>query len=347
MLPRRTFLKTIPAGVILASAPAIITGCSKNEQEQSIIQKVKMAMLSMQRASWEHGVAMQAIWELGYYNMSYLMSKEAVLRQANDGRLSVLYTDNGVTDPAASGEVVLEMARLYNDETLLKAHEQMLDYLINRAPKTAEGILHHTINAPEIWVDSFYMAPPYLCAAGYHAEAMKQAEGFRQALWKPEQQLYAHRWHAGEKHFINEKCWGVGNGWALAAMARMIDLLPGNMQNEREQLINFATEHLEACLRYLRPDGLFHNIMDDPDSFVETNLSQMVAYSIYRGIHSEWLGKELLKTANLMRNAAHSKVDELGFVQGVCGAPWFDQPGSATEGQAFFLLMEAAHQKIM
>ncbi|MBN2805687.1 MAG: hypothetical protein JXR22_03435, partial [Prolixibacteraceae bacterium] len=58
-------------------------------------------------------------------------------------------------------------------------------------------------------------------------------------------------------------------------------------------------------------------------------------------------GKEKLETANLMRYAAHSKVDEHGFVEGVCGAPWFDQPGRATEGQAFFLLMEAAYQKNM
>ena len=36
------------------------------------------------------------------------------------------------------------------------------------------------------------------------------------------------------------------------------------------------------------------------------------------------------------------KVDAHGLVQGVCGAPRFDRPGTAPEGQAFFLLMEAA-----
>jgi hypothetical protein len=47
-----------------------------------------------------------------------------------------------------------------------------------------------------------------------------------------------------------------------------------------------------------------------------------------------------------MRKAAHGKVDERGYVQGVCGAPFFDAPGRATEGQAFFLLMEAAHARL-
>ena len=53
-----------------------------------------------------------------------------------------------------------------------------------------------------------------------------------------------------------------------------------------------------------------------------------------------------LDYAYKMRKAAHSKVDEYGFVQGVCGAPFFNQPGRATEGQAFFLLMEAAYNSI-
>jgi hypothetical protein len=45
-----------------------------------------------------------------------------------------------------------------------------------------------------------------------------------------------------------------------------------------------------------------------------------------------------------MRKAAHAKVDAFGLVQGVCGAPNFDRSGTATEGQAFFLLMEAAYR---
>jgi hypothetical protein len=48
-----------------------------------------------------------------------------------------------------------------------------------------------------------------------------------------------------------------------------------------------------------------------------------------------------------MRNAAHKKVDPFGIVQGVCGAPNFDHPGTATEGQACFLLMEAAYNDLI
>ena len=89
--------------------------------------------------------------------------------------------------------------------------------------------------------------------------------------------------------------------------------------------------------------GLFHNIVDKPDSFIETNLAQMITYSIYRGIEGGWLDRNYASKAEKMRSAVHLKVDQYGLVQGVCGSPEFDHPGTATEGQAFFLMMETAY----
>lgn len=135
------------------------------------IEKVKLAMLAMQRASWEQGVAAQALLELGDDEMVIRMAKGALVRQDKEGRLAVLGHDGGVTDPAASGEAMLHAVKLTGDQ------------------KLKEG-------------------------------------------------------------------------------------------------------------------------------------------------------------ADRMRKAAHGKVDEFGLVQGVCGSPTFDRPGTATEGQAFFLLMEAAYSTL-
>ena len=105
-------------------------------------------------------------------------------------------------------------------------------------------------------------------------------------------------------------------------------------------------EIIDGCLAHIREDGLFHNIVDDPHSFVETNLAQMMAYSIYRGIRGGWIDESYREKADRMRLAVHSKVDDLGLVQGVCGSPEFDHPGTATEGQAFFIMMEVAYHEM-
>ncbi|MGF7141354.1 glycoside hydrolase family 88 protein [Roseimarinus sediminis] len=346
---RRDFLKSaLATSVLLPAVPMLAGSCSPKSNtaaDSKLTEKVTTAMLSMQRASWEQGVALQALLESGNTRLALLLAREAVLRQSDEGRLAVLYSDNGVTDPAASGEAVFVLGKTNNDPQLNAAHKKMLNYLLNKAPKTPEGILHHTLNSPEIWIDSMYMAPPYLCVAGHAEEAIKQVEGIRNYLWNEKEQLYSHRYHVAEQRFIIEKFWGVGNGWAIAALARIIDQLPESMSSERKRMIGYAKQNIDGCLKYLRPDGLFHDIVDDPGSFIETNLSQMIAYGLFCGLKSKWLSEDYLDAALQMRKAAHAKVDEWGYVQDVCGAPWFDTPGRATEGQAFFLLMEAAFQK--
>ena len=44
--------------------------------------------------------------------------------------------------------------------------------------------------------------------------------------------------------------------------------------------------------------------------------------------------------------AALAEVDCYGLVRNVCGAPTFDKPGVAPEGQAFHILMEAARNQL-
>jgi len=87
---------------------------------------------------------------------------------------------------------------------------------------------------------------------------------------------------------------------------------------------------------------MFHNVVNRPETFPEVNLSQMLSYSIFRGVAAGYLTASYLKQAEIMRKAANDQVDKLGYVHNVCGVPNFDRPYFAPEGQAFYLLMETA-----
>lgn len=82
-------------------------------------------------------------------------------------------------------------------------------------------------------------------------------------------------------------------------------------------IASFVKELIDGCLKYQRQDGLFHDILDDPATFVETNTAQMLAYSIFRGVKGGWLDDSYLQSAKKMRDAAYRKIDEFGLVQGV------------------------------
>jgi rhamnogalacturonyl hydrolase YesR len=344
-MKRRSFFKhsaalgTLAGGSLLLNSYVLFP---REKPQSALVDRVIYAMLPMQRLAWEQGVAAQALLEWGDKERVILMAKEAVLRQWPDGRLAVVSCNHGVTDPAANGEPVLFAAKATGSAHLKKGAEKMLEYLLNKAPRTKDGVLHHIDDKPQVWIDSLYMAPPFMAACGKFKEAVQQVNGFRKILWKPKKQLFSQIWDDGKKVFIQEKCWGVGNGWAAAGMTRIINMLPLSMETEKKQLISYTKEVINGCLAHLRSDGLFHNIVDEPGTFVETNLSQIMAYCIYRGVKGGWMEKRYLKQAAKMRAAAHAKVDKDGLVQGVCGSPNFESPGTATEGQAFFILMEAA-----
>lgn len=307
-----------------------------------LVEKVKMSMLAMQREAWEQGVAMQALLEWGDRDMVIRMARGAMLRVYDDGRLAMVSDNHGVTDPAANGEGVLFAAKATGDPLFKDGAGRMLEYLLKMAPRTADGTLHHVDHKPQVWIDSMYMAPPFLAAAGAPAEAVKQIEGLRRFLWNRPMKLFSHIWDDGKKSFERKAFWGVGNGWAAAGMTRVIPALPGGLTAERKRLGGYVREVVDGCLKHRRPDGFFHDVVDDPKTFVETNLSQMLSYAIFRGVKGGWLPKSYLKDAEIMRRAASSKVDELGYVRDVCGSPTFEKPGVATEGQSFFILMEAA-----
>ncbi|MBC8379480.1 MAG: glycoside hydrolase family 88 protein, partial [Planctomycetes bacterium] len=260
-----------------------------------------------------------------------------------DGRLANIGNDHAVTDPACVGQAVLTAAKITHDDTLKQAAGRMVDYLLNHAPKADDGTLYHFNDKTQIWIDSMYMAPPFLAAAGYPEQAIGQVEGFRKRLLDPDKKLYSHMWDEEKKEFVRQDFWGVGNGWTAAGITRVIDALPDDMQEDRQRLIGYVKELIDASLPYMRDDGLFHDVIDNPDTFVETNYSQMLAYAIYRGLQRGYLGESYRPYADRMRAAAIAKVDAYGLVQDVCGAPMFNAPGTATEGQAFFLLMEIAY----
>jgi unsaturated rhamnogalacturonyl hydrolase len=350
-MERRNFLFGLPAAALTLSYAASLAQDDDNHSSLSsmndpMVEKVTLAMLSLQRATWEQGVAMQAMLEREEDQLVILMAKDAVLRQSPDGRLAMLGEEFALSDACCPGEAVLWAAKRTGDQSLLNGFDKLLDYVLNKAPRTKDGIIYHFTNIPQVWSDIMYMLPPFLAAAGKYDEAIKQIDGARGFLWNPDKKLLSHMWDCEKQVFVRKDCWGVGNGWSAAGITRVIRALPDSMQAEKKKLIGYVKDIIDGCLAHLREDGLFHNIVDDPHSFVETNLAQMLAYSIYRGIQGRWIDESYRAKADKMRLGAHSKVDDLGLVQGVCGSPEFDHPGTATEGQAFFIMMERAYNEL-
>ncbi|WP_348263604.1 glycoside hydrolase family 88 protein [Telmatobacter sp. DSM 110680] len=319
------------------------TPSRKTSESAERIERATSAALAMQRRDWEQGIFAQALLQSGQRERLIQLTKAAMMQQVPDGRMAVV-VNGGPTDPAMGGAAYAQAVAWTGDAAVHEAVERMLDWILNKAPRNAEGILYHTFEAPQMWSDGINGAPPFLAAMGHYDEALRQIEGYRKLLFNPEKKLMAHIWDDGKHQFSDPAFWGGGNGWTAAGLARVIRSLPAERKSDRNHLVAFARGVIDGCLLYQRSDGLFHNVIDQPDTFVETNLAQMLAFTIYQGMSDGWIPITYRAFADKMRTAARSKMDAYGFVQGACSAPDFDRPGISTEAQAFCILMEAAGQ---
>ncbi|HEX8095226.1 glycoside hydrolase family 88 protein [Jatrophihabitans sp.] len=311
-------------------------------------RRVLTALLAMQRQSWEQGVTGHALLDLGRHDLLRPMARDAVLRQLPDGRLAEI-DSQGLVNSAANGEAVRWAAQDSGEPAPAEALDRQLRWLRQDCPRADDGTLFHLAGGREVWSDTVYMVVPLLAAVGDVDGAHLQLAGHRRRLFDPRRRLYAARWDEDSRQLSLPALWGTGNGWVVAGIARALRHLKGDTSGadfERDAA-EHAREVIDACLSYRRPDGLFHDVLDDPSTFVEANLGQMLAYAIFTGVADGWLPAAYAETAGSLLVCARERLDADGLVTGVCGAPHFDRPGISAEAQAFFLLASAAAQRLV
>lgn len=304
-------------------------------------RRVLAALLSMQRQSWEQGVASHALLDLGLEAEALLLAHDAVVRQTPAGKLGEL-DDIGIVNSGACGEVVALAAERFPGQGYDAALDRQMEWLLRRAPRADDGVLFHIEGTREMWVDSVYMVVPLLFAMGEADTARLQFEGHRRRLFDPDAGLWGWRWSEDELRVTHAQHWGTGNGWVVAGIARA--MRSGGQHDPwfRAAGPQHASIVIDAALAAAERVGGFHDVLDDPTTFPEGNVRQMLAYGILAGVTDGWLPASYRAQGERLVAEARLAVDEQGFVTGVCGAPRFDRPGTSPEAQAMFLLATAA-----
>jgi unsaturated rhamnogalacturonyl hydrolase len=306
-------------------------------------ERVLSVLLAMQRQSWEQGVASHALLDLGQHELAEVIARDAVTRQTEAGKLAEI-EDNGIVNSGAVGEVVKWAADRNGDPELEAAERRQLDWLLHAAPRAADGTLFHIEGLKEMWVDTVYMVVPFLVLEGETDAAARQFAGHRRRLFDERAGLYGWRWDEEAGLAIHPEHWGTGNGWVVAGIARTLRLLPSGAFGA--ELAEHGRTIIDACLAFRTADGVFHNVIDDESTFSDGNLAQMLAYGILTGVDDGWLPPSYEQVGRSLVSSARQLVDQLGFVQGVCGAPRFDRRGTSAEAQAFFLLATNAEHRL-
>lgn len=179
--------------------------------------------------------------------------------------------------------------------------------------------LHHTL-----WLDDLYMSVPALAQMGaltgerkYFDDAVKQIRQFSDRMFLKENNLYRHGWiEAMDPHPSFH--WGRANGWAIVAMTELLSVLPENHPGRAAVLAQYRA-HAAGLAATQGRTGLWHQLLDRNDSYLETSASAMFVYSIARGINRGWLDPLAYgPMVSLGWNAIAKQVNEKGQVENTC-----------------------------
>lgn len=314
-----------------------------NQERQAVLN----AMLCMTRQCWEQGIVAQALMELGETDRLALVVHDIVLRQSADGRLCNVEGTPAVTDSSFCIPAVYEYGSLAKREDCIEAARKNTGFLLNEAQRAEDGTLYHMLNTQQVWADSAAFLPYALAKLGYVEEAYEQMQGICKRLYDPSTGLYFHKWDDETQSFLRPCVWGIGNGWILTGMLRLYLETRGKYHRESELLYKQMKTLLDTILSYQAETGLFCDILDDADSFQESECSEMVAYVIYRGVKEGVFESSYLKTAERIRGAIEKRVTKQGLIISASSSPDFMIPGTSVESQAHYLMMEYWAEKLL
>jgi unsaturated rhamnogalacturonyl hydrolase len=178
--------------------------------------------------------------------------------------------------------------------------------------------------ARSLWADDTYMSIPALAQMGrltgdraWLDEAAQQVLGFARHLFNRQTGLYMHGRNL-DQPYNPEFYWGRANGWAAMATVELLDVLPAD-HPARAQIIELLGAHLRALAPLQSDQGLWHQMLDKPDSYLETSASAAFVYAIARAINRGWISPiGLGSVAQAGWIGVATRVNDRGQVEGSC-----------------------------
>jgi unsaturated rhamnogalacturonyl hydrolase len=202
--------------------------------------------------------------------------------------------------------------------------DRAADYILTKQLRLADG----TLARPQprnatLWADDLYMSVPFLARMGkltgdnkYFDDAIKQVENFNHYLYDSAAGLFFHCWY-GDVKMNGVAHWGRCNGWIAMAQTELLNNLPAG-HPKKQELINLLLRQIVGFSRYQDISGLWHQVLDKPDSYLESSVTAMFTYAVAKAVNEGWINKTYLTIAEDGWKGLSTKITSAGDAQDVC-----------------------------
>lgn len=141
-----------------------------------------------------------------------------------------------------------------------------------------------------IWIDDMFMITTIQSQAyratgdrKYIDRAAREMAMYLKEIQRPNGLFY----HSPEAPFF----WARGNGWMAAGMAQLLSILPKD-NPDRTTIMEAYKKMMDTLRQNQDPDGMWHQLIDEPASYKETSGTAMFTYAMIVGVKHGWLNKK-------------------------------------------------------
>lgn len=205
--------------------------------------------------------------------------------------------------------------------------KEWADWLLTSLPKTKEGGFQHVTaesdNSGQLWDDTLFVAVLFLLRAGELTENHEYTEAGRyqfllheKYLADPATGLWYHGFTFHGRHNYGRVFWARGNSWITLAIPKLLEIT-GKEDGLTRYMTNALQKQAMALKRLQDESGLWHTVLDDPDSYTEASGSAGIAAGLLMGVKMGLLGEEYLEIAFKAVTKMLSLIDENGMVRQV------------------------------
>lgn len=240
------------------------------------------------------------------------------------------FSMSSLDDCGAMGAALSELQRRYPDKRYEGYLHRIGNYILNCQQRIKfnpndNGVFCRSSNGERtIWLDDLYMSCSFLAHEGsrmgvpdiYLTTAIQQLQLFDSILYDNQKGAYRHCYYY-EQQEPGIAYWGRANGWAFLAYSIVLDRLPKNHPLYSFTLNRFRHHIMRMC-QYQDATGMWHQLLDKPDSYPETSCTAMFVYAIAKGVNKGWLDRSYASVANAGWKAIESQVTSDGQLRNVC-----------------------------
>ncbi|MCI3921466.1 glycoside hydrolase family 88 protein [Paenibacillus sp. TRM 82003] len=270
---------------------------------------------------WPVGVAMYGLFK--YYRATGNDRYAALMSDWYDRHIREGLPPKNVNSVAP----LLTLIHLYEEsrnETHLAVCEEWAQWVLHEMPRTQEGGLQHiTIiadNKEQLWDDTLFMTVLFLAKMAkvtgneaYREEAEYQFLLHIKYLADPKTGLWYHGWSFDGRHAFGNNLWARGNCWYTAGAVEFLDI-SGVGGAVRRFVVEALKAQAEPLLRLQASNGMWHTLLDDPTSYVETSATAGFAYGLLKGVRMGVLEDAYAETGRKAAEAVLQRIAEDGTV---------------------------------